>query len=80
MDGASLGVQWLRIHLPAQGTWVQSLVCEDPNAEERRSWCATTTKAHALRPTLCKNRNQAVRSPYTTREQPPSPQLENARA
>ena len=30
MDGASLGVQWLRIHLPAQGTWVQSLVCEDP--------------------------------------------------
>ena len=23
-------VQWLRIHLPLQGTWVQSLVREDP--------------------------------------------------
>ena len=26
----SLVVQWLRIHLPMQGTWVQSLVWEDP--------------------------------------------------
>ena len=26
---ASLVVQWLRIHLPMQGTWVQSLVQED---------------------------------------------------
>ena len=28
--GASLGVQWLRIHLPMQGTWVRALVQEDP--------------------------------------------------
>ena len=27
--GASLVVQWLRIHLPMQGTQVQSLVQED---------------------------------------------------
>ena len=27
---ASLVAQWLRIHLPMQGTWVQSLVREDP--------------------------------------------------
>ena len=27
---ASLGIQWLRIHLPMQGTWVLSLVWEDP--------------------------------------------------
>ena len=26
----SLVVQWLRIHLPVQGTWVRSLVQEDP--------------------------------------------------
>ena len=26
--GASLVVQWLRIHLPMQGTWVPSLVRE----------------------------------------------------
>ena len=28
--GTSLVVQWLRIHLPMQGTWVWSLVWEDP--------------------------------------------------
>ena len=27
--GTSLMVQWIRIHLPMQGTWVQSLVLED---------------------------------------------------
>ena len=27
---ASLAAQWLRIHLPMQGTWVQALVQEDP--------------------------------------------------
>ena len=27
--GTSLVVQWLRIHLPVQGIWVQSLVWED---------------------------------------------------
>ena len=26
----SLVVQWLRIHLPGQGMWVQSLIWEDP--------------------------------------------------
>ena len=30
MTQASWVVQWLRIHLPMQGTWVQSLVQEDP--------------------------------------------------
>ena len=28
--GTFLVAQWLRIHLPMQGTWVQSLVLEDP--------------------------------------------------
>ena len=27
---ASLVAQWLRIHLPMQGTWVRALVWEDP--------------------------------------------------
>ena len=31
---ASLVVQWSRIHLPIQETWVQSLVREDPLEEE----------------------------------------------
>ena len=29
-SGASLVVQWLRIHLPMQETWIQSLIWEDP--------------------------------------------------
>ena len=28
--GASPVAQWLRIHLPMQGTWVRALVREDP--------------------------------------------------
>ena len=28
--GTSLVAQWLRIHLPMQGTWVRALVQEDP--------------------------------------------------
>ena len=28
--GISLVAQWLRIHLPMQGTWVRALVREDP--------------------------------------------------
>ena len=29
-EGTSLVAQWFRIHLPMQGTWVQTLVQEDP--------------------------------------------------
>ena len=38
--GASLVVQWLRIHLPMQGTRVRALVREDPT-------CRGATKPHA---------------------------------
>ena len=34
MTGASLVAQWLRIHLPMQGTRVQALVQEDPMCRE----------------------------------------------
>ena len=30
--GTSLVVQWLRIHLPTQATWVRALVQEDPTS------------------------------------------------
>ena len=32
-SGTSLVVQWLRIHLPMQGTQVQALVQEDPTCQ-----------------------------------------------
>ena len=36
----SLVVQWLRIRLPMQGTWVQALVCEEPTC------CGATKPVH----------------------------------
>ena len=38
--GTSLVVQWLRIHLPMQGTQVRSLVQEDPTC------CGATKPVH----------------------------------
>jgi len=42
-------VQWLRIHLPMQGGWVQSLVWEDPTCHG-----ATKPVPHAMEPQLLK--------------------------
>ena len=70
--------QWLGIHLPMQGTQVQSLVWEDSTRPEaikptRHSYCACT-----LEPTLC-NREAATMSLHTDREDSPcSQQLEEA--
>ena len=44
--GTSLVAQWLRIHLPIQGTWVRSLVQKIPHAAEQLSPC---TKLLSLR-------------------------------
>ena len=42
--GASLVAQWLRIHLPMQGTRVRALVRKIPRAAEQLSPCATATE------------------------------------
>ena len=55
--GASLVVQWLRIHLPIQGTRVRSLAREDatcrratkPMGHNYWACSATTTEAHTPR-------------------------------
>ena len=44
--GASLAVQWIRFLLTMQGTWVQSLVREDP-ACLRATKETRTPRAHA---------------------------------
>ena len=61
---ASLVAQWLRIHLPRQGTWVRALVQEDPTCHRatkpvhRNYWaCALEPMSHnywALVPQLLK--------------------------
>ena len=45
----SLVVQWIRIRLPMQGMWVQSLIQEDPTCHGATKPRATTTEAHAPR-------------------------------
>ena len=40
----SLAVQWLRILLPMQRTWIQSLVQEDSTHHRATKLCTTTTK------------------------------------
>jgi len=42
--GASPVVQRLRIHLAVNGTWIWSLIWEDPTCHRQLSPCATTTE------------------------------------
>ena len=53
INGASLVAQWLRVHLPMQGTWVRALVREDPTCRgvtklgRHNYWaCALETTSH----------------------------------
>ena len=50
-QGASLVVQWLRIHLPMQGTWVRALVREDPTCRGATKSVRHNYDACALEPT-----------------------------
>ena len=82
----SLVVQWIRIHLPMQGTWVRFLVQEDSTScgaakpVYYSSWAQTleplTTATEAQVPnSLCSTTREAIsmRSPHL-------PQLEKARS
>ena len=52
--GASLVTQWLRIHLPMQGTWFQALVRKDPTCRGATKPMCHTYRACALEP-VCHN-------------------------
>ena len=55
--GTSLVVQWLRIHLPVQGTWVPSLVEEDPACFSATKPVCRNCWASALECVLCNKRS-----------------------
>ena len=55
--GASLIIQWLRINLPMQRTWVRSLVQEDPTCCGAMNPTRPASCACALEPTLCNKRS-----------------------
>ena len=89
---ASLVVQWIRICLPMQGTWVWSLVQEDPSCRgatkpvRHNYWaCALEPASHncwspcAWSPCSTTREATAMRSPRTaTKSSPRSLQLEKA--
>ena len=59
----SVVVQWSRICLPMQGTWVQSLAQKIPHAMGQLSPCATTTEPVSLEPALCNVRSHHDEKP-----------------
>ena len=72
-------VQWLRIRLLVQGTWVRSLVWEDPTCHRlTKPKCPNYCNSH---PELCSEIREATTNekPCTRTEQDPySQQLEKA--
>ena len=78
--GTSLVVQWLRIRLPMQGTWVRSLDWEDPTCRGatksvRHNYWAHTRhnywSPHALGPTCCNYWARMPRARALQQEKPP---------
>ena len=61
--GTSLVVQWLRLHLPVQGIWVQSLVWEDPTCLRATKPMYHNYQASALEPVLCNKRSHRSKKP-----------------
>ena len=65
--GTSLVVQWLRICLPVQGTWVWSLVWEDPTCNEASKFAHHNSWACALEPKSCKYLSPQASKPVLPR-------------
>ena len=59
----SLVVQWLKIRLAMQGTWVGSLVLEDPTRCRTTRPMSQTTEPHTLEPVLCNKRSHCNETP-----------------
>ena len=90
----SLMVHWLGIHLSVRGTWIRSLVQEDPTCcgatkpVSHKYWAHSLASAgcnywnvHALEPVPCNKRRHRNEKPvYDKREWPCSLQPEKARA
>ena len=61
----SLVVQWWRIHLPMQGTWVWPLVWEDPTCHGATKPMCCDYLAHGLEPVLHNERSQLESSSFS---------------
>ena len=61
--------QWLRIRLPMQGTWVQSLVREDPTCRGATKPVHHNYCARILQPMLCNKRSHNNEKPTHRNEE-----------
>ena len=62
--GASLVLQWFRIHLPMQGTWIRSLIQEDPTCcGATKPWCHNYRSLRALEAMLCNEKSRHNEKP-----------------
>ena len=72
---ASLVTQWLRIHLPIQGTWVRALIWEDPRSRPQllslrsRARKPQLLKPTCLEPMLCNKRSHHNEKPTHCNEE-----------
>ena len=73
--GASLVAQWLRIHLPMQGTWIWSLVQEDPTCHGATKPVHHNYWAWALEPSSHNYWAHAPQLPKPERSRASVPQL-----
>ena len=72
MFRASLVAQWLRIHLPVQGTRVRALVWEDPTCRGATKPVSHTTEPACLEPVLRNGRGRDGERPaHRDEEWPP---------
>ena len=63
--------QWLRICLPMQGKWVQSLVQEDPTCHGATKSMCHNSWGHVVEPMLCDKRSHHNEKPvHHYKEQP----------
>ena len=78
--GTSLVAQWLRVHLPMQGTRVRALAREDPTCRGATKPVHHNYRACALEPVLRNKRSHHNEKPThtATKSSPRSPQLEKA--
>ena len=83
-DGTSMMVQWLKILLPMQGTWVRALVPEDPTCHRATKPVSHNYQAcalepmspnywslRALEPVLCNKRSHHNEKPVHCSEEKP---------
>ena len=69
--------RWLRICLPTQGSWVQSLVQKDPTCLGAAKPVSHNYGTWALEPVLCNNgRRHSEKPEHQLESSPCSPQLE----